>query len=707
FQPFHTNHYNAYKFLKNKFKNNVFIATSNKVEEKSPFNFKDKQLIINKMFGIPTNNILLTNNPYRPTEISSKYKPEETILIYGIGEKDGQRLASSKYFKKYTDTSLLETYDKAAYYIIIPHQSLTFDSKLIDGTLVRTIFSGKDEDKKLKLFNILYKKFNKTIFDLFKNKIKLHENIIKYINETSITNGYMVDDGPSTWIDNFDYWKSYSDKLVNKLGGTILNYLTDNNINKLPFNDYPSGPVTTTSFGKTGIGKSTPNNQINLEKDLANKRWRNHINRIVNLLGWDYIKWDNKDKHITESLILEGGAAGHMQHPFDNMDLTFSDIKNMIELGLQGKLENVSEKIDGQNMFISVTDRGVVAARNKSNLKNFGKEALDIKSMKSMFSGRGDIEAAFVGALIDLNLKLNNKKILNLLQNGKYWINLEIIYPATTNVIPYGLNMLLFHNIIEVDEAGNKVGIVKDYDILLKDIITSVNANIQTKFNLKLTGNVTLNKSADYSKKRAYFIDKLNKLRNKFKLSWNDKIIKYHYCIWDDIISKAENIYKYYLNSKAKNALLNRWVYGDKSVSLTQFKSLVENEEMLNWIKEYDKVNYVKQLKENLEPFELLILEWGVELLKNVKDYLAVNPTDSYNKMRADIDKTMQDLKTSTDVIDVNKINTLINKINLLGGFENVVPIEGITFMYKGQLYKATGVFAPLNQLLGYLKFKR
>ena len=52
-------------------------------------------------------------------------------------------------------------------------------------------------------------------------------------------------------------------------------------------------------------------------------------------------------------LILEGGAAGHMMHPYENPDLEFSKMMDIIRAaagGFQGI--NVTEKIDGQNVYI-------------------------------------------------------------------------------------------------------------------------------------------------------------------------------------------------------------------------------------------------------------------------------------------------------------------------------------------------------------------
>jgi len=61
---------------------------------------------------------------------------------------------------------------------------------------------------------------------------------------------------------------------------------------------------------------------------------------IKNLPDVDYVKTD----FIKEGLLLEGGAYGHMSHPFDDMDLTFGDLKNIITNALNGELGVVREK---------------------------------------------------------------------------------------------------------------------------------------------------------------------------------------------------------------------------------------------------------------------------------------------------------------------------------------------------------------------------
>ena len=86
------------------------------------------------------------------------------------------------------------------------------------------------------------------------------------------------------------------------------------------------------------------------------------------------LKKEDFQKSWWKDLLTEGGAYGHMAHPFDDKDLTFGDLKKIIELGLGGQLnreDNVTEKLDGQNIMISWKDGKLIAARNKGHIKEW------------------------------------------------------------------------------------------------------------------------------------------------------------------------------------------------------------------------------------------------------------------------------------------------------------------------------------------------
>ena len=58
-------------------------------------------------------------------------------------------------------------------------------------------------------------------------------------------------------------------------------------------------------------------------------------------------------------------------------------------------------------------------------------------------------------------------------------------------------------------------------------------------------------------------------------------------------------------------------------------------------------------------------------------------------------------LSHTAAVVDPGALEPVQQRLNALGGFDKIVPNEGIVFVYGGNTYKLTGAFAPLNQILG------
>ena len=189
-----------------------------------------------------------------------------------------------------------------------------------------------------------------------------------------------------------------------------------------------------------------------------------------------------------------GGAYGHMARPFDDKELTFGDLKNIIELGLGGQLnreDNVTEKLDGQNIMVSWRDGKLIAARNKGHIKNAGATALDAKAVAIKFAGRGDIKNAFVYAMKDLEKSigsLSEKQRVKIFDNGHNFMNLEVMWPKSANVVDYDLASLVFHGALKYNDNGNVKGEVKGSGRILAGMIQQVNQHIQKhyKINRKL-----------------------------------------------------------------------------------------------------------------------------------------------------------------------------------------------------------------------------
>jgi len=410
-----------------------------------------------------------------------------------------------------------------------------------------------------------------------------------------------------------------------------------------------------------------------------------------------------KPKSLGESIALqlltEGGAAGHMNHPFDDRDITFADMKQMIRLSLEGKLNiesGVQEKTDGQNLLVTFKDGKLGAARNKTTIKN----PMDIDAVRMKFAGRGEIEKAFTFAMEDLEralLRVPKDKLFEIFQNGSRFLNMEIIYPGTQNVIMYGPKAYIqFHGVDEYDlELAVKVDSYPEYAPLLQKTIANVNANIQKRFEIIPPKILTTKQLPDFEEKEKYFIDQVTSLQSQFKLKDSDELKMWHQKWWEvrinQIIPNATD--------DIKLGLLKRWAYFDKSFRMNSKN--IPDPEILQKAKEFDKQNFKQQNKQNVYNFEKIFLELGVEILHNISDYLSIVPTDAIKDMKRRIAAKIKVIQKSKDLASLDKLKFELKRIEDLGGFEKLVPTEGIVFVYKGKTYKLTGLFAPINQLLG------
>jgi hypothetical protein len=415
--------------------------------------------------------------------------------------------------------------------------------------------------------------------------------------------------------------------------------------------------------------------------------------RIKNLPDVDYVETE----FIKEGLLLEGGAYGHMSHPFDDMDLTFGDLKNIITSALNGELGVVREKTDGQALAISWKNGRLIAARNKGHLSNAGANALGIEGVASKFQGRGGLTDAYNFAMRDLSAaisSLSQKQREKIFDEGKNFMNIEVIWPTSVNVIPYGQALLVFHNCIQYNDKGVAIGQVDGAENILAGMIKRVNADVQSKYTIQGPPITNIPKSDDLSSKQGKYLSKLNKLQNEFGLKDSDNVADYHQSWWDWWI---ESNAPTKIDKLTKEALIRRWAFGEKSFRL----NTISDEELQKWAIQNDKVNVAKQQKDNIRPFEELFLGVGADVLEFVGSVLTVHPDNAIRAMKSKLKSVAAQVRNSGSPAQIQKLKTELERLNQLGGIEKIVANEGLVFVYNGKTYKLTGTFAPLNQILG------
>jgi hypothetical protein len=400
---------------------------------------------------------------------------------------------------------------------------------------------------------------------------------------------------------------------------------------------------------------------------------------------------------LKEELILEGGAYGHMAHPFDiEMGLTFGDLKQIVVRALNGDLELAREKTDGQALAVSWVNGRLVAARNKSHLKNKGEGAMTIGQVADKFAGRGGLTDAYNFAMKDLSMaisQLSEPQRKMIFKGGSCFMNLEVIYPTSVNVIPYGQPLLVFHGTFEYDKEGNIIGENQQAAKVLAGMIKQVNAHVQSKYTIQGPPIQKLPKSEHLSKLQGKYISMINKLQSEFGLSDSDGVADYHQAWWTDFVEKKAKK----LDTQEKIGLVKRWAFGDKSFRI----NTIQDAKLRAWAEQTDKQDQQKISKQNLMRFEEIFLGVGADVLSFMSSVLTANPDSAKKQMVSRLESTIQQVKASGDPKKIQKLKLELQRLNALGGFEKIVPNEGIVFIYGGNTYKLTGAFAPLNQILG------
>ena len=459
-----------------------------------------------------------------------------------------------------------------------------------------------------------------------------------------------------------------------------------------------------------GISAST------LRKDLVNKDFINFKTNYPGTLDttlksvYSVLTRNNMNETI---LLKEGGAAGHLAHPYEDYDLTFQDIENMIDAALGGTLEYAQEKLDGQNLMVTYKDGQVRAARNKGQVKDFAANSLTVKQVDDMFSCRGPIQMACVEAMVDLETAINRltpAQKQKFFGNGSKFINLEVLYPATANVVPYGATQLRLHHIKEYDKDGNIVGEDVEGARQLEGALRQVEAQNQKTYEIRITDPITIKKSADYEKQKADLLNIIKQIMAQYKLKKGDKMGLYFEAWWKQYLQSMAKQYKYEIPANIMQQLINRWCFNNKDVNIKMIRSDIDNEAFRNWVIETDKGEFANQKKIAAKPIETLFLKLGVYTLSNIENLVALNPNDSVRQMKKDLKNAIENIKNTAassqdGTTALSFLKRQLARLKDIGGFSTIMPTEGLVFKYDGKLFKLTGAFAPINQILGYLRF--
>ena len=402
-----------------------------------------------------------------------------------------------------------------------------------------------------------------------------------------------------------------------------------------------------------------------------------------------------------------GGLGGHMAHLSEDLDLTFNEILDVLGKVARAEIKKVTEKVDGQNLFLSVDPAGGFrAARNKTDIEKGG---MTLDEYVAKWEGH-PAENAFMNGFRAVTTALKNldaQRLQDLFSGGERYINMEIMYPKNPNIIQYTSPEIVLHGLVYVGEQEDKKeqkrledladAAFKELSELVDDAESQVGEELWRINGPKL---VELHALADDTALQKVTAE-IERFAEPVGLN-----------------ATLGDLVEVYLRQYAEEAGLPGDVIDDmlilvmepekakkKGITSSTLKKRVDPELKSIISKLGTKVNSKKVIISILKPLEKAVSDFAIEVLRGMKSFFVDAHDDEVMRMRQELEQSIAYLQQLADSGDPKAAELIDKQLAKLGDVENVASsLEGIVFEYpptSGKIYKLTGAFAMANQLIG------
>jgi len=401
-----------------------------------------------------------------------------------------------------------------------------------------------------------------------------------------------------------------------------------------------------------------------------------------------------------------GGVAGHMAHLSEDTDLTFNEIVSILGKVANAEIDNATEKVDGQNLFLSwtVNENGEVrTARNKGDI---GKGGMSTDEYISKWKGH-PAENAFTNGFKAISAalrKLTPEDLEIIFAEGQRYVNMEIMYPKNPNIILYSAPHVVLHGLQyfgEEEESAEDRQLTKEKFSKLVELVDGGVEQVGNE-NWSINGPkvVALKKLADGSA--------LEEVKSKIEAFAAPVGMS---STLGDYVEMSVRRYAEQVDMPADiteglvTLMLQPEEAKSQGISVTALKKGQSKELQSVISKLGTKTNSRKFMASLLQPIEIAISDFAIEVLRGVKSYFVDDNDKEVSRMRAELEKSIAYLKALQSSGDAQMGELVDKQLSKLGKIENLASsMEGVVFEYppgSDKIYKLTGAFAMANQIIG------
>ena len=400
-----------------------------------------------------------------------------------------------------------------------------------------------------------------------------------------------------------------------------------------------------------------------------------------------------------------GGLGGHVDHLYDNTDLSFTDMIKIMQAASNGEITG-GEKLDGQNLFVSysVKDGKAKAARNVGNVKKGG---MDAEALAAKFAGRGTLEKAFNGAFeafVDAVTQMPDEvKIKVFGPDANIFYNAEVMDPENPNIINYNSKNLIIHRDGH-GEYDRETGKVTDRDVsaeanLLGKALKAVQkSDKEGAFGVEMKAVERL-RALDNDEAVNSAVSRLKQLLTQSGVGTGSTVGEY-------IVSKLDALIERMfpeLDDDTKKLIMQR-MFGVKGTTATQIYKRISDPSTKAAVRDFIK-DQKRVRKEIIFPLEDIVHDFAVAMLDGLKSRFVLSHKDEINRIADRVEQAIAEIEAEGDEAKSEKLKASLGKLKSLDKISS--SMEGFVFAYDGHTYKLTGSFAPVNQIMGLLPWEK
>lgn len=402
---------------------------------------------------------------------------------------------------------------------------------------------------------------------------------------------------------------------------------------------------------------------------------------------------------VKNSQLLSEELEAHILNFYEDYDMPLSELYEVIDAVFEGKLEDIEEKMDGQNVTFTVIDGELQFFSKGANWSRVQRGGTNRQAIQAKYHDRPSVRDAFLMAYDAINaaVKQDSANSQKLFQNGQVLIESALLAPKNPNTIVYDDPHIRF---IQAEAVGPDAEVDREaYYKFISDAETAA-TQLEQRVEMGAVPLLNLKRSLDGSQEIEELKSNLDSLISSTGVSKDGTMGDLAMSLTRSKLEKI-GIPKSYLDKATE-----RIVMGNKK-ALSK-KDIVNAAGPEAW-SDFQAIEKERAtiIGEALIPVERIIQTLGAYAFRNLEFALASNDRASGEELRSFVRKVRSAFESGKVVTDPSKLERIRVALARVGDNEDLFDkaVEGIVFRWKGKTRKLTGLFTPINKLRGFFHY--